>query len=329
MSYINITIPPFPSFLVSGDATYRPGDTHPRRLSLPCFDIIIVEQGELFICAQNKQYTIEKNCALIIPPETSHYSHRVCTQKTIFHWLHFVTHGSYTISESARSTTKQSRRKSVYDVQQNIISFPVFQSLKEDMANRAIAAAKMLETVSFDFFEKSQFAVKSKVNLFYQEEVLMQLLNILSVIPEDSKTNDIAYQCMQYISAHYAEPIQLSTLAKIANCHHTHVIRCMKKEYGKTPTQLVNQVRLQRACELLKTKNLSITTISYTIGFSSPAYFCKQFKSMYGTPPPQISRNNYIKHNKKSESSTLSDFLITPLQLHCYGKSTDKTKKFV
>jgi len=288
MSYLNISVPPFPCFLISGNATYRPGDTHPRRSSLPCFDLIIVEKGDLFICSQNKHYTIRENCVLIIPPETPHYSHRICNQRTIFHWIHFVNYNSYDISDTpVNNSVKQPRRKSVYDVPEEIISLPIFQSLNADIANQVITTAKILETVSFDFFEKSRFSIKSNVNFFYQQELLMKILNIVSIVPEDSETNDIAYQCMQYINSHYADSIQLSTLAKIANCHPTHVIRCMKKQYGRTPSQIANQIRLQRACELLKTKELSITTISYSTGFSSPAYFCKQFKAMYGITPNQ------------------------------------------
>lgn len=288
MSYINITVPPFPCFIFSGNAIYRPGDNHSRRSSIPCFDLILVEKGELYMCVNNKNFTVSENCVLIIPPKVPHYGHRICKQKTIFHWVHFSEAVCYEISETPiPNNSKHLKRDSMYDIPHDTVSLPIYQILSKDMANQAISTTKLLEMISFNLFEKSQFPIKTNTNLFYQQELLMRLLNLVSVIPVDSNTNDIAHKCMQYITSHYADSIQLSTLAEISNCHPTHVIRCMKKQYGKTPSQIANHIRLQRACEMLKIKEISITTISYSTGFSSPAYFSKQFKAAYNMSPNQ------------------------------------------
>ncbi|TAH71570.1 MAG: AraC family transcriptional regulator, partial [Anaerolineaceae bacterium] len=282
MSYINITVPPFPCFIFSGNAIYRPGDNHPRRSSIPCFDLILVEEGELYMTLYNKQYTVSENCVLIIPPKVPHYGHRIGKQKTVFHWVHFSDAVTYEISETPVSNhSKHPKRERTYDILHDTVSLPIYQVLNKDMANQALSTTKLLETLSINLFEQSHFSIKSNVNLFHQQEQLMRLLNIVSIVPMDSDTNDIAYKCMQYITSHYAEPFQLSTLAEISNCHPTHVIRCMKKQYGKTPSQIANHIRLQRACEMLKIKEMSITTIAYASGFSSPSYFCKQFKTAY------------------------------------------------
>lgn len=288
MEYINISVPPFPCFILSGNAIYRPGDLHPQRPSIPCFDLMLVEQGELYMNLNNRHYTVSENCVLIIPPHTPHSSHRICQQKTIFHWVHFSEDDSYELSDTPISNnSKHFKRGSTYDVPHDTVSLPIYQVLSNDMAEQALSAIKLLETISFNLFEQSQFSFKATINLFHQQELLMRLLNIVSVIPIDANTNDIAYKCMQYITSHYADPIQLSTLADIASCHPTHVIRCMKKQYGRTPSQIINHVRLQRACEMLKIKDMSITAISYATGFSTPAYFCKLFKAAYNMSPNQ------------------------------------------
>lgn len=288
MSYINISIPPFPCFILSGNAIYRPGDTHPRRSSIPCFDLILVESGELFVTLNSRRYTLDENCVLIVPPGQPHHGHAICKQKTVFHWVHFNGAGTYDFSETPiSSNSKHFKRGSTYDVPHDTVSLPIYQVLNKDMADQALSAIRLLETMSFNFFEQSQFSIKTNINLFCQQELLMRLLNIVSVIPIDSNTNDIAHKCMQYITSHYADTIHLATLAEISNCHPTHVIRCMKKQYGRTPSQITNHIRLQRACEMLKIKDISITTISYATGFSSPAYFSKQFKAAYGLSPNQ------------------------------------------
>jgi YesN/AraC family two-component response regulator len=58
-----------------------------------------------------------------------------------------------------------------------------------------------------------------------------------------------------------------------------------KKETGKTINESIMQYRLEKACELIKNKNLSIFEISSRIGFSDQNYFTRIFKAMFGVTP--------------------------------------------
>jgi YesN/AraC family two-component response regulator len=58
-----------------------------------------------------------------------------------------------------------------------------------------------------------------------------------------------------------------------------------KKEIGKTINESIMQYRLEKACELLKNKNLSILEISSRTGFSDQNYFTRIFKHMFGVTP--------------------------------------------
>ncbi|TEW67969.1 hybrid sensor histidine kinase/response regulator [Mucilaginibacter phyllosphaerae] len=54
---------------------------------------------------------------------------------------------------------------------------------------------------------------------------------------------------------------------------------------GKTPNELVRQMRLKRAAQLLETGHLTISQICHKIGFKSQKYFVKTFKAEYNTIP--------------------------------------------
>lgn len=54
---------------------------------------------------------------------------------------------------------------------------------------------------------------------------------------------------------------------------------------GNTPTEFVKSVRLKHAAELLKKGQLTIAEVSYSVGFSSPAYFTHSFKKAFGVLP--------------------------------------------
>ena len=65
----------------------------------------------------------------------------------------------------------------------------------------------------------------------------------------------------------------------------THLNRKVKELTGESPATYIRRIRLQKASFLLKTKNLTVSEIAYSIGFSSPSYFCQAFRDYYGISP--------------------------------------------
>ncbi len=58
-----------------------------------------------------------------------------------------------------------------------------------------------------------------------------------------------------------------------------------KEMHGKTVCNFISQVRLEKAEELLKTTDLNISEIVYSLGWTSRSYFCKIFKEKYQCSP--------------------------------------------
>lgn len=56
---------------------------------------------------------------------------------------------------------------------------------------------------------------------------------------------------------------------------------------GQTPKDFIRSIRLKRAAQLLKDSDLSVSEISYQVGFSTPRYFAKLFKEVFGVLPSQ------------------------------------------
>lgn len=59
---------------------------------------------------------------------------------------------------------------------------------------------------------------------------------------------------------------------------------------GQSPSEFINTIRLKHAAELLRTSTLSTSQISDRTGFSSPSYFTKNFKKMFGCLPKEYRR---------------------------------------
>ena len=59
---------------------------------------------------------------------------------------------------------------------------------------------------------------------------------------------------------------------------------------NRTPPQFIRSIRLQKAFELLKTTDLTVSEVAYDVGFSDPNYFSRTFLEEFGTRP-SVMRN--------------------------------------
>jgi AraC-like DNA-binding protein len=84
---------------------------------------------------------------------------------------------------------------------------------------------------------------------------------------------------------HYAEPLDLESLASTAGVSKYHFLRSFSAEYGQTPAQYVCHRRIERAQDLLRATNLTVTEICYLVGFSSLGSFSSKFRQLVGVSP--------------------------------------------
>lgn len=56
---------------------------------------------------------------------------------------------------------------------------------------------------------------------------------------------------------------------------------------GKTPNQLIRDLRMRKALNLIRNNEGNIACVSYEVGYSNPSYFSRIFRETYGCPPSQ------------------------------------------
>jgi signal transduction histidine kinase/DNA-binding response OmpR family regulator len=83
---------------------------------------------------------------------------------------------------------------------------------------------------------------------------------------------------------------QIADLTEGMNMSQVQVYRKLKALTGRTPSQFVRAVRLQKAKNLLLNSELSIAEVAYDVGFADPSYFSRTFQQEFGTSP-RDSRN--------------------------------------
>lgn len=83
----------------------------------------------------------------------------------------------------------------------------------------------------------------------------------------------------------FAEPLELAGLAEAAGVSKYHFARCFTATYGETPMRYVTRRRIERAQDLLRSANLTVTEISAMVGFKSLGSFTSRFTALIGVSP--------------------------------------------
>ena len=89
---------------------------------------------------------------------------------------------------------------------------------------------------------------------------------------------------------HYTEPLDLETLAEIAGLSKFHFQRLFKATYGRTPARYLTERRVERAQDLLRATNLTVTEVCHAVGFSSLGSFSSRFRELVGETPSEFQR---------------------------------------
>ena len=88
------------------------------------------------------------------------------------------------------------------------------------------------------------------------------------------------------------EQFGVSELADQMNMSRSNLLRKVKRETDISVSQLISQVRLTKAMELLKTTSANVSEVSHQVGFGSTSYFIKCFREHYGYPPGEVGRRD-------------------------------------
>ena len=84
---------------------------------------------------------------------------------------------------------------------------------------------------------------------------------------------------------HYAEPLDLDELARAAAVSKYHFLRCFTITYGKTPALYLAERRIERAQDLLRATNLTVTEVCMLVGYTSLGSFSSRFRQLVGVSP--------------------------------------------
>ncbi|WPP50958.1 AraC family transcriptional regulator [Catalinimonas niigatensis] len=106
----------------------------------------------------------------------------------------------------------------------------------------------------------------------------------------DEKEYKKINQIYGYVQQNYMENISLQTAADIANLSPSAFCRYFKKCTHKTFIEFVKEVRISRACHMLRDQHISIAEVGYACGYNNMANFNRQFRQVTQKNPRTYQR---------------------------------------
>ena len=142
---------------------------------------------------------------------------------------------------------------------------------------------------------------------FQEEELLIRIQNLLSakeklwqrfkasgsLLVDDLELNSLDDAFLQQVfktieAEMHQEDFSIEQLARQVGFSRTQLHRKLKALLDKSPSQLLNEIRLNKAHQLLQHQTGSVSEIAYSVGFGNMSYFTKRFKEKFGETPSRF-----------------------------------------
>ncbi|WP_051236979.1 bifunctional transcriptional activator/DNA repair enzyme AdaA [Paenibacillus pinihumi] len=111
-------------------------------------------------------------------------------------------------------------------------------------------------------------------------------------LPDEEWISQIA----GFIETGYAEPLTLNALSQAFHGSPYHLQRTFKRIMGVSPSRYIQQVRMEKAKELLLHTDMSVMDIAVAVGISNAAHFATLFRKKTGCTPTTYSSTYNPQH---------------------------------
>ena len=96
-----------------------------------------------------------------------------------------------------------------------------------------------------------------------------------------------------YIENHYMEDISIEDIAAHLGLNRSYFSKLFKKMTHKSPQEFLITYRIHKACEYLRSTNMTIGDIASHVGYPNQFHFTRAFKSIMKLPPNEWRKQNH------------------------------------
>ncbi|WP_368197922.1 helix-turn-helix domain-containing protein [Bacillus pumilus] len=253
------------------------------------FEMIYVLENEMYVEVEDKKMTLISGDIAFIPPDTIHkpivmentIAIQIMIRKSTFQKVFFkMLKGNHVISEFFLNALYIKENKNIL----------IFHSRLD---KNLLDCSLQLFTENYNRFPSYQLIMN---NLF---EILLCLL--LRFKPSHMNVNQVKQysdiriiQMLQYIQQ-CCEHITIQEMAEEFNLSQSYLSKYIARKLGKSFSEIRQEIRLEKACEMITGSDLKIDDIATAVGYQNVEHFIRLFKRKYHLTPHQYRLNNKIE----------------------------------
>ncbi len=110
---------------------------------------------------------------------------------------------------------------------------------------------------------------------------------------QPSRTNQKVLDILNYIQQNYTT-VTLSSLADYFGYNSTYLSRMLQKHTHRSFTEMIHELRFNKALELIRSSEKSIEEIILEVGYTDRTYFYREFKRRFHSTPAEWRHGKYI-----------------------------------
>jgi len=248
------------------DIGYYPKAEHHHRIrekGVGQYVLIYCVDGSGFYVVDGKRHEVKKNQYFILPIGKPHEYGSTEGHFWTVYWLHFCGKAAHVFAEGA--ATPQT----------------INVTMQSRISERINIFDEILTTLHFgDSIEDLRYASSLLSHFLASMRYLGQFRRAKA-----SAEKDIVEQAIHYMRENIENRITLAEVLRYVGYSQSHFSTVFKKKTGMSPLSYFNRLKVEHACQLLKTKDLKVNMICYKVGIEDPLYFSRLFSKVMGMSP--------------------------------------------
>ena len=253
-----------------------------RRLS--SFVLLYGIKETLFISDNGKEYSLSPNQYLILGADREHAGTKPSAAGLSYYWCHFYINGQY------RTFLDADGREFIEFGSGAEFLLPMYGSCSD--TSRIHLLFHQLIDSSRASSSHSKFITNGFLDIIFAE-----LSSLRDGKSQSDKGSRMSENITEWIKLNATQLRGVDEIAAHFGYNSEYLTTMIKKATGKSLIDHINENRISRARELLRTSDMTVRNISYECGFSDEKYFSRVFKRYCDMTPTEF-RNTYAKqHN--------------------------------
>jgi AraC family transcriptional regulator of arabinose operon len=252
------------------------------------FHFICNGEGDFFL--KDRKYEVKKNSCFLIRPQMITYYTNLKNLNWEYYWIGLA---GFKMDEIISNIGFEEKNDVAIFIGDNVV--PQLKEIldlgiknKDDSVN-----LNLMVNGKIRIFLNYLITLRKENNLYFSK---YKNANNESLFSGTRLHSDYVNNVIQLIQYSYREDICIEDIANTMCLNRSYLSNLFKKYTGKSIKQYLIYYRISQAIILLKKTNLSISEISYRVGFNDALYFSRLFNNKVHYSPTEY-RNKFANQD--------------------------------